>query len=278
MKSNTINSDAVDGNTVSGDSTIESRILYRSDRYLVINKLPGESVEGVKLRETAPGKSAMVDLPRLLSDILSPQDHLGRSKKSGAPFPITAVNRLDVPVSGCALFARTPQALAAANAQFRTGTADRHGELPIEKRYWAIIEPPGDPAVLADSGELVHWIAHDKQHNKSAAFDTPAPDRKKGILRYRLSGRGERYLFLEIELITGRHHQIRAQLAALGIHIKGDLKYGAKRSEKAGGIRLHARSLAFSDPGAVGKNGAGSIQVIAPPPVMDPLWAAFSEA
>ena len=91
------------------------------------------------------------------------------------------------------------------------------------------------------------------------------------MLRYRLAGQGDNYLFMDIELVTGRHHQIRAQLAAEGLHVKGDLKYGAKRSEKQGGIRLHAFSLAFPNP----LNPDETIRVKALPPVMDTLWSAF---
>jgi 23S rRNA pseudouridine1911/1915/1917 synthase len=141
----------------------------------------------------------------------------------------------------------------------------------VEKRYWAVTEMPSLSPDLAESGELIHWITHDARANKSRAFDEPGPGRKKAILRYRLAGRGERYLFFEIELVTGRHHQIRAQFAHSGLPVKGDLKYGARRSERGGGIRLHARSLCFPDP--AGKEER--ILVTAPPPVQDTLWEAF---
>jgi 23S rRNA pseudouridine1911/1915/1917 synthase len=177
----------------------------------VVNKLPGEAVEGA-----GPG---MTDLPRLLADLFSaPETAPLPAVDSGeTPIPITAVNRLDVPVSGCALFARTKEALAAAHAQFRAGT--------VEKRYWAIIEKPDNSAgPLPETGELVHWLAEDPKRNRVCAFDEPgtgagsgaetgvAPGRKRAVLRYHVAGSGERYLFLEIELITGRRHQIRAQL------------------------------------------------------------------
>jgi 23S rRNA pseudouridine1911/1915/1917 synthase len=254
---------------VTADS-IESRVLYSSGQYLGINKLPGEAVEGA-----APG---MIDLPRLLTE------RYGAGPETGRPFPITAVHRLDVPVSGCVLFARTPDALAAASALFAGGEGGG-----VEKQYWAIIEAPqaagtkngvrndnsrngkvsaGGPGPLAPSGELAHWILRDGRHNKSFAFDESGPDRKRGLLRYRIAGIGEHYLFLEIALLTGRQHQIRAQLAALGLHIKGDLKYGARRSEKSGGIRLHARSLVL-------QAGGESIRLIAPPPSRDRLWEDF---
>ncbi|MDR2402672.1 MAG: RNA pseudouridine synthase [Spirochaetaceae bacterium] len=233
----------------------EDRILYAGDLCLTVNKIPGEAMEGA-----APG---MADLPKLLAEKYP-------STAGEKPFPLQAVHRLDVPVSGCALFARTPQSLVFLNAAFAEG---RTGKL-----YWAIVEQPRDNAgisalrgILHEGEDLVHWLAFDRRHNKSRAFAEPGPDRKKGILRCRLCGMGLRYLFLEINLVTGRHHQIRAQLAALGMPVKGDLKYGARRSEKTGGIRLHARSLSFPNPDGTGD----PIRVTATPPLRDSLWEAF---
>lgn len=222
------------------------RILYQSPSCLVLNKIPGEAVEGA-----GPG---MTDLSALAADLFT------------GPFRPQPVHRLDVPVSGCVLFARNHEALAFLNKALAEGK--------MEKRYWAILEMPTDPMVLGETGELTHWIS--ESSHKSAAFDAPEPGRKKAVLRYRTAGRGERYLFLEIELITGRRHQIRAQLAALGLHIKGDLKYGARRSEKNGGIRLHARSLSFPAPETPPSEGR-LIQASAPPPFQDSLWEAFAE-
>jgi 23S rRNA pseudouridine1911/1915/1917 synthase len=209
---------------------------------LVVNKEAGESTEP----HPPPG---MRDLPGLLKD----------------PFgPVTAVHRLDVPVSGCVLFARNKQALSLLSRVF----AKPYGEGPVKKIYWAIAEMPERD--FPESGELLHWIA--AAGGKSKAFDEDGPGRKKALLRYRIAGQGERYLFLEVDLVTGRHHQIRAQFARLGLRIKGDLKYGARRSEKNGGIRLHAYSLSFPDPAArTGK----IIQVCAAPPLRDRLWEAF---
>ncbi|GHU60780.1 RNA pseudouridine synthase [Spirochaetia bacterium] len=238
----------------------ESRIVYQSDACMVINKLPGESAEG-SFREGA-GKG-MIDLPRLLTEQFGVAE--------GA---FTAVHRLDVPVSGCTLFARTPAALSFLNAAFAAGR--------VQKHYWAIVEMP-DPGMdlpsaetigrgsPPETGELIHWLETDRRQNKSIAFSEKGPGRKRAILRYRISGRGINYLFMEIELVTGRHHQIRAQLASLGLHIKGDLKYGAKRSEKAGGIRLHAHSLRFPATGEY-------IMVRASPPLRDRLWEDFEKS
>jgi 23S rRNA pseudouridine1911/1915/1917 synthase len=225
-------------------SGLESRLLYLSERCLVVNKLPGEATEGA-----GPG---MTDLPRLLTERYG-------AGEGGWAFPVTAAHRLDVPVSGCVLFARTQEALRTVSALFA-------GSGGVEKRYWAVVEAPAESGVLAEAGELVHWIYRDGRLNKSVAFVRNGPGRKKGILRYRIAGQGERYLFLEIELVSGRHHQIRAQLAALGLHIKGDLKYGARRSERNGGIRLHARSLVIH---------SENIRVTAPPPIRDRLWEDF---
>ncbi|AEF85854.1 ribosomal large subunit pseudouridine synthase family protein [Treponema primitia ZAS-2] len=220
----------------------EERILYADEQCVAVNKRCGEACEGTE--------KGMVSLPALLED------------RFGGP--ITAVHRLDVPASGCVLFARTPKALAFLNKAFASGKA--------QKYYWAVIEMPPPELNLAETGELIHWLIEDKKRNKSIAYGEEGPSRRKGQLRYRIAGRGERYLFLEIELISGRHHQIRAQLAALGLRIRGDLKYGAKRSEKTGGIRLHARSLRFDAPWK-----KEQILVTAAPPLRDRLWEDFEK-
>jgi len=237
----------------------EGRLVFQNDVCLVINKLPGESSELFVERE------------------------------------LFQVHRLDTPVSGCLLLAKNQEAAAFLGAAFarsefarpecarpeRARPAESVKTGGVEKLYWAIIEMPSEE--FPAEGELVHWLYENKELNKS--FTAPwnegkAPQKKgyappkKAVLRYRVIGKGERYLFLEIDLVTGRHHQIRAQLAALGLHIKGDLKYGAKRSEKGGGIRLHARSLAFPNP----VKAAEIISVTADPPQFDTLWQAFAEA
>ncbi|MDR0629604.1 MAG: RNA pseudouridine synthase [Treponema sp.] len=232
------------------ESGIETaRILYLNEACVVINKNPGEAVQGAE--------KGMRDLPRLL------REQLQGTPKSRRFLPI-AVHRLDVPVSGCCLFARTPQALTFLNAQFAQGAC--------EKRYWGILEKPSPALGVPETGEAVHWIKTDGKRNKSIAYDEPGPERKQGILRYRIIGYGDHYLFMEITLITGRHHQIRAQLARLGLHIKGDLKYGARRSEKCGGIRLHAYSLGFPHPSEKG----AMLRLTALPPFQDRLWNCFS--
>ena len=205
-------------------------LIFENEACLVKNKLIGESSE-------------------------FPDDGAGK-------FP---VHRLDTPVSGCLLLAKTPEAARFLSAAFAAGD--------VEKRYWAITEKPANGGA-AEGGELIHWLHFDRVKNKSFACDKAAPGRKKALLRYRVSGAGKHYLFLEVDLVTGRHHQIRAQLAAAGFHIKGDLKYGARRSETSGGIRLHARSIIFPNP----LSSAQRIEVKTLPPVMDALWTAFAEA
>jgi len=222
------------------------RILYQSSECVVINKLKGEAVEGAK--------EGIVDLQRELKTFLKTDF-------------IEAVNRLDVPVTGCALFALNNAALQFLNAAF----AGKDGQ-KIGKHYWAIVEKPSFK--ITETRELTHWIETNPRTNKSFAHDREKPNCKKSSLRCSVAGEGKNYLFLEIELLSGRHHQIRAQLAAVGLRIKGDLKYGAKRSEKEGGIRLHARSLSFPNPALKSE----LISVTAEPPVMDNLWHDFIQA
>ena len=227
---------------------LEGRILFQNEACMVINKRAGESSE---------------------SD-------WGAAEGGGRKFP-APVHRLDTPVSGCLLLAKTPEAAAFLGAAFA-----RHDSQVI-KHYWAIIEKPPASAGFRAEAELVHWLSENRKLNKAFAApwsEGPPPQKgrgtppKKAVLRYRTLGQGDHYLFLEIDLVTGRHHQIRAQLAARGLHIKGDLKYGARRSDRTGCIRLHAYSLAFPDP----LNPGGIIEVKALPPEMDPLWTAFGEA
>ncbi|MCL2242896.1 MAG: RNA pseudouridine synthase [Treponema sp.] len=227
----------------------QSRILYQSEACVVINKRIGEAVEGAQKN--------MINLKANLAAYIKTE-------------LIEAVNRLDVPVTGCALFALTKPSLSFLGSAFSES-------LSVKKIYWAIVEKSSSAAKQPESGELVHWIETGSAVNKSFAhnecgMDSGSRERKKAILRYRITGEGKNYLFTEIELISGRHHQIRAQFAAIGLHIKGDLKYGAKRSEKDGGIRLHARFLAFPNP--VNENDL--ISVTADPPAMDNLWQAFT--
>jgi len=233
---------------------LQNRILYQSAACIVVNKLKGEAVEGAV--------ENMVDLPKALHSLLPSNTEL-----------VEAVHRLDVPVTGCTLFAFTKDALVFLNDSFSGKAFAGKNETAVEKIYWAIVEKPSRAINenLFSGEEIVHWIETNTQKNKSFAYGENAPGRKKASLRLSKTGEGDNYLFLEIELLSGRHHQIRAQLAKEGLYIKGDLKYGAKRSEKGGGIRLHARSLSFPDP--LNKNGR--ISVTADPPDQDNLWQSM---
>jgi len=233
---------------------ILERILFQNEACLVINKHKGEAVEGAK--------EGIINLPKEISAAYNKKFKL-----------IEAVNRLDVPVTGCALFALNNDALVFLNNAFTKENAK------VKKQYWAVIEKP--VTLPPKSGELTHWIEVNPKINKSFAHNTEKAGYKKASLKYRITGEGDNYLFAEIELLSGRHHQIRAQLAAIGFYIKGDLKYGAKRSEKGGGIRLHARSLVFPDPSDINLSDTNpsekvkKISVTAEPPESDNLWKAF---
>jgi len=217
---------------------IESRIVYIQNECIVINKYSGEAIQGTKN-----------DLAKILTEQIG-----------GDFFP---THRLDIPVSGLSLFARTPKALAFLNSAF--------AERRIEKKYWAIVEKTSISMDIPETGNVIHWIKTDKKQNKSIAYTENIPNSKKAHLYYCVKGLGDNYIFMEISLISGRHHQIRAQLASLGLHIKGDLKYGAKRSEKNGGIRLHSYSLLFPNPIRQNEN----IYASALPPFYDNLWETF---
>ncbi|MDR0567910.1 MAG: RNA pseudouridine synthase [Spirochaetaceae bacterium] len=216
--------------------------MYADENCLVINKRCGEAVGGTR--------GAIAELPYLLGDYCGV-----------GGFQPVAAHRLDVPVSGACVFARNPESAAFLSDAFARGLT--------EKYYWAVLEKPSGAFALPESGTLTHWITADGKRNKSFAHSEAVSDSKKGELRYRILGYGERYFFMEIQLITGRHHQIRCQLAAEGLRIKGDLKYGASRSEPSGGIKLHSRRIAFPDPARSGER----ICVSAPPPSPDKLWS-----
>jgi 23S rRNA pseudouridine1911/1915/1917 synthase len=169
------------------------------------------------------------------------------------------IHRIDVPVSGVLLVAKTPRAVEAGRQLF----AGRE----VEKRYWVI--PSRELA--APEGELRHWLEHTQQGNKTKAFREPGPNRQEAWLTYRLLARGDRYPLYEVILGTGRTHQIRAQFAAAGTPVKGDLKYGSPRSNPGGGISLLARSLKFTHPFT-----GEPVILTADPPDGDNLWKALA--
>jgi 23S rRNA pseudouridine1911/1915/1917 synthase len=179
------------------------------------------------------------------------------------------VHRLDRPVCGLVIFARTSKALARLNKMF----AEKEG---IKKTYWAIVERRNENMKQClDKNHssfitLTHWLTRNEQQNKAYAHDHEMPGSKKAVLRYRTIGRGERYDLLEIELLTGRHHQIRCQLSAIGHTIRGDLKYGARRSNPDGSISLLARRIEFIHP-------VSQETIIAEAPLPhDTLWATLA--
>lgn len=219
-------------------------VIYEDNHLIAVNKSCGEIVQGDKTGDQPLSESLKIWLKE-------------KYNKPGNVF-VGVTHRLDRPVSGIVLFAKTSKALARLNDMFRTGA--------IKKTYWAIVKRyPSKP-----EGELTHWLVRNEKQNKSYAYDTEQPNSKKAILHYKLIARSENYFLLEIDLKTGRHHQIRCQLAKMGCPIKGDLKYGFERSNKDGGISLHARSAAFTHP--VSKQ---EITIVAPVP-NDPLWKALA--
>jgi 23S rRNA pseudouridine1911/1915/1917 synthase len=197
-------------------------ILFEDNHLIVINKKPSEIVQGDKTGDKT--------MPDTIKEYLKV-----KYNKPGNVF-CGVIHRLDRPTSGAVVFARTSKGLERMNAQFR--------EKETNKVYWAIVEQkPEKP-----EGSLVHFLKKNETKNKSFVTDSEKGGAKEAKLTYKLIGSSERYHLLEITLETGRHHQIRAQLAAIGCFIKGDIKYGAKRSNEDGSICLHARRLTINHP------------------------------
>jgi 23S rRNA pseudouridine1911/1915/1917 synthase len=220
-------------------------ILFEDNHVLVINKKSSDISQGDRTGdETLPDK-----IKAYLKE---------KYVKPGNVF-CGVVHRLDRPTSGALVFARTSKALERLNKQFQEKTTS--------KCYWAIVE--GDPA--KSSGKLVHFLKKNEKQNKSYASENESPGSKKAVLSYRLLKKSDNYSLLEVGLETGRHHQIRSQLATIGCHIKGDVKYGAKRSNPDGSICLHARRLEFEHP-----TSKERISVTAPVPA-DSLWLWFEK-
>ncbi len=222
-------------------------IIYEDNHLIVVNKRCGDLVQ-----PDPSGESALEDQIKEFIRV--------RDTKPGAVF-LGVVHRIDRPVSGVVLFAKSSKALARMNEKIRDGK--------ISKRYWAVVE--SCPA--CESAELKHYIARDPKQNRSRAYDSPKPNSKEARLKYELKGASKNYTLLEVELLTGRHHQIRAQLSRIGSPIKGDLKYGAKRSNPDGGIALHSRSMSFEHP-----TTKEYITITAPTPSGDALWDYFEQA
>jgi 23S rRNA pseudouridine1911/1915/1917 synthase len=220
------------------------KVIYEDNHLIAVNKTCSEIVQGDKTGDTP--------LSDMLKTWLKEKYHKPGNVFVGVP------HRIDRPVSGVVLFAKTDKALTRLNDLFRTGE--------IKKTYWAIVKnlPP------KDEDELVHWLKRNEKQNKTYAYVKEKANAQQAILHYKLIARAERYALLEIDLKTGRHHQIRAQLSQIGCPIKGDLKYGFDRSNPDGGISLHARSLSLIHP--VSKE---PVTIVAHPPKEDNLWTSL---
>ena len=220
------------------------QVLYEDNHIIIVNKAPGEIVQGDKTGDTP------------LSDIVKAYLKAKYNKPGNVFCGVT--HRLDRPTSGVVVFAKTSKALSRLNEMFRNGEVD--------KTYWAIVKKR--PQKEEDT--LTHYLIKNEKTNKSIAYDTEKPKTKKAVLHYKLIASSDNYYLLEVDLETGRHHQIRSQLAKIGSPIKGDLKYGAERSNPDGSISLHARSISFIHPVSKEK-----IEVAAPVPE-DNLWQALA--
>lgn len=220
------------------------KVLYEDNHIIIVNKASGEIVQGDKT-----GDKPLCDIVR--------EWLKAKYDKPGNVF-LGVVHRLDRPVTGAVLFAKTSKALSRLNKMFAS-----HEN--VRKTYWAIVgnRPP------QESGTLTHWLTRNGQTNTARAYDREVPGSKKAILDYRLISSSDKYFLLEVTLHTGRHHQIRCQLSKIGCPIRGDLKYGAPRSNPDGSISLHARSLSLTHPVSM-----KPIDVVAPVPDTN-LWKAF---
>lgn len=218
-------------------------VVYEDNHLIIVNKTASEIVQGDKTGDTPLSETVKQYIKE-------------KYAKPGNVF-LGVVHRLDRPVSGLVVFAKTSKALARLNEMFRNSE--------VKKTYWAIVKqrPP------QDEGELVNYLVRNEKQNKSYAYDKEVKNSKKAVLHYRLIGHSQNYFLLEVDLKTGRHHQIRCQLAKMGCPIKGDLKYGFARSNPDGSICLHAHRVKFVHP--VSKE---LIDVTAPLPPGN-LWNGF---
>lgn len=223
------------------------KVLYEDNHIIIVNKASGEIVQGDKTGDKPLSETVKAYIKE-------------KYNKPGEVF-LGVVHRLDRPVSGIVVFARTSKALARLNEMFRTGN--------VHKTYHALVcaRPKEDAALLT------HYMTRNEKQNKAYCHNKEVPGSKKAVLEYRLLGSSDRYHLLEVQLHTGRHHQIRCQLASIGCVIKGDLKYGARRSNPDGSISLHARKIEFEHPVS-----HKQISVEADYPEADSLWKVFSTA
>jgi 23S rRNA pseudouridine1911/1915/1917 synthase len=224
-------------------SSIGNNILFEDNHLIIFNKQSSQIVQG--------DKTGDLPLSDLIKEFIKVRDH-----KPGNVF-LGVVHRIDRPVSGVVIFAKTSKALRRLDEMIRNGQ--------IHKTYWAIVK--NQPPEI--SGHLTHYLKKNEEKNKSFAYEKEVTGSRKAELTYRLIGRSQNYYLLEVNLLTGRHHQIRSQLSKIGCPIKGDLKYGFGRSNPDGSICLHARQVEFIHP--VSKE---EINVIADPPE-NKLWASL---
>jgi 23S rRNA pseudouridine1911/1915/1917 synthase len=231
---------------ISLPTSVDQRILFEDNHLIIINKLPSEIVQGDKTGDQPLSETVKSYIKK-------------KHQKPGEVF-LGVVHRIDRPVSGAVIFARTSKALTRMNEMVKNHQ--------MTKRYWAIVKnkPP------LESDRLEHYLLRNEKQNKSYVRQQEVKDSKQALLNYQWLASSKDYHLIEIELITGRHHQIRAQLAAIGCPIKGDLKYGFPRSNPDASISLHARSVAFTHP--VTKQ---IVCVTAPPP-QEVLWDFFVKA
>ncbi len=220
------------------------RVLYEDNHLIIVNKVSSEIVQGDKTG----------DVP--LSDLVKVYIR-AKYNKPGDAF-LGVAHRLDRPVSGAIVFARTSKGLTRINEMLRNHE--------LKKLYWAVVKTR-PPEVI---GTLEHYLKKNEKQNKSYAVGAGVEGAKQAALNYKLLGSGNHYHLLEIELLTGRHHQIRSQLSAIGCPVRGDLKYGYPRSNSNGSIHLHAREIDFMHP--VSKE---QVRVVAPTPEGDTLWEYF---
>ncbi|MBT8271578.1 MAG: RluA family pseudouridine synthase [Bacteroidia bacterium] len=220
------------------------QILYEDNHLLIINKRVGDIVQGDKTGDTP--------LSEILKSYIKEKYHKPGNVYLGVP------HRLDRPTTGIVVFTKTSKALSRISKLFSQGQ--------IQKTYWAVVKERPVP----EKGTLVHWLLKNEKKNKSVPYSSEIKGSKQAILHYKLKYSTDNYHCLEIDLETGRHHQIRCQLASIGCPIKGDLKYGFARSNPDAGIHLHARKIVFTHP--VSK---AEIEIEAPPPAGDPVWKAI---
>lgn len=219
------------------------QVLYEDNHLIVINKRAGDIAQGDKTGDKP--------LSEVVKAYIKQKDN-----KPGNVY-LGVVHRLDRPTTGIVVFAKTSKALPRLNKIF--------AEKSAQKTYWAVVK--NAPPKTEDT--LVHWLRKNPKNNKSTAYIKEVPNSKKAILHYKLLKKLDNYYLLEIALETGRHHQIRSQLSTIGCHIKGDLKYGADRSNVDASIHLHARQLIFTHPVSL-----EPIDIVAPLPSHDAIWNA----